>query len=96
MHHENLVVDECPKRQMSINLIDKFQQTVSIVSILLMNLSGKAITMIHHSVFVISTIQHDTAGKNDEAGEKDEQNFQRFLSTIHEVTVEHVAVCVRW
>lgn len=69
MNHENFVIDECPKRQMSVDLIDKFQQAVGIMSIFLMNLTGEAIAVIHHSVFVISTIQHNTAGENDETGE---------------------------
>lgn len=95
MHHENFVVDECPKRQMPVHLINKLQKPVGIMPIFLMNLAGEAITVIHYSVFVISTVQHDTAGENDKTGEKDEQNFQAFLATIHKVTVEHVMICVR-
>jgi stalled ribosome rescue protein Dom34 len=96
VNYENFIIDKRSERQMSINLIDQLQQSVSVVPILLVNFSREPIAMIHHSVFVIATIQHHTAGKDDETGEKDEQNFQAFLSSVDKVAVEDVAVCVRW
>lgn len=96
MHHENLVVDERPKRQVSIHLIDQFQKAVGVMTILLMHLAREPITVIHHSILVIASIQHHTAGKDDEAGEQDEEHLKALLATIHKVAVEHVAIGVRW
>jgi hypothetical protein len=64
------------------------------MSIFLVDFTCETVAMIHHGVFVITTVQHHTAGENDEAGEKDEQNFQTLLAAINEVAVEDVAVCV--
>lgn len=61
-----------------------------------MNLACEAIPMIHDRVFMVTTIQHDAAGENHEAREKDEKNLQAFLAAVHKVTVENVAVGVRW
>lgn len=71
MHHENFVVDERAERQMPINLVDKFQQAIRIVSIFLMDFASEAITVVHYGVFVIATVQHHTARENDEAAQKD-------------------------
>lgn len=79
---------------MSKDLIDKFQQAVGIVTIFLVNFAGEAVAVIHHGVLVISTVQHYTAGENDETGEEDEQNFKALLAPVNEVTVENVAICV--
>lgn len=75
MHHENLIVDERSQRQVAINLVNQLQQSISVVSIFLVNFAREPIAMIHDGIFVIATIQHDTAGKDDVAGEKNEQNF---------------------
>lgn len=96
MHHEDLVVDKRSKRQVPINLIDQLQQSIGVVPILLVNFAREPITVIHHSIFVIATIQHHTAGKDHKAGEKNEKNFQAFLASIDKVAVENVAVGVRW
>lgn len=66
------------------------------MSIFLVDFASKAISVIHDGVFMIATVQHHTAGENDEAAKKDKQNLQALLATVHKITVENVAVCVRW
>lgn len=81
---------------MTIHLIDELQQAIRVVAIFLVDFAREAIAMIHHSVLVIASIQHHAAGKDDEAGEKDEQHFEALLAAVDKVAVEDVAVRVRW
>lgn len=94
MHHEDFIVDKRPERQVPINLIDQLQQAIGVVPVLLVNFAREPITVIHHSIFVIATIQQHTAGKDQEARQKDEKNFQAFLPSIDKIAVENVAVGV--
>lgn len=96
MHNENLVVDERSQRQVTVNLIDQLEQSIGIVAIFLMNFSGETVAMIHHRVLMIASVEHNTAGKDDEAHEKNQQNFETLLAAINEIAVEDVAVGVRW
>lgn len=57
-----------------------------------MNFACEAVAMVHNGVFVIASVEHHTAGKDDEAGEKYEQDFQAFFATIHKVTVKDLKV----
>lgn len=92
MHDKYLVVDKRPKWKMSIDLIDHLQQPICVVSIFLMNFAREAVTMIHDRIFMISAVQHDTAGKDDKAGEKNEKHFQAFLAPINKVPIENIAI----
>lgn len=57
-----------------------------------MNFACEAVAMVHNGVFVIASVEHHTAGKDDEASEKYEQDFQAFFATIHKVTVKDLKV----
>lgn len=96
MHHKDFVVDERSERKMSINLVDQLQQSVGVVSILLVDLAREPVAVIHHSILMIATVQHYTAGKDDEAGEEDEKHLQALLASVHEVAVENVTIVVGW